>query len=333
MLVRLDEYLRRLDEIESRLNRDFSIIDSNLRFDRFEVIRGFNFNTFRELSNELHRLHHLLEFDASKYDAFNEVIKDVDLVEARRTLRYFTYWVKEYVDNSILIEDHYTPIDKLDEKINKISSLTLWVFKEYIERLHKSGIKCGFSIPYRKEVTLAEVVNDLSNCIHMYAEKIAEVTAERIGNKVYVVSEPDRRLIKIAELWDKLTEEQKKEMIPEDYKALISVLNGRHGTFRVGSSPDHATHIEVKDNEMEIEYHDRDSAVVTTVEEALEKYAKCKCEYDRSEGVLKCKCPIDRENIIASTMASVTSMDIRLERVRSTQEKELKRIIELAEKY
>lgn len=193
--------------------------------------------------------------------------------------------------------------------------------RKKIEELHKTlGRKCGFSIPYKDSVTVSEALNDVSNCVHVYAEEVMNIAGKELkeipdtDGKVKADETADKDLIEIAITWYKSLEQGiiNNLYISEDIRETRSYIVDGRAYFRVGSSEGHATSIEKLGNELVVRYYDSDEAVNTAVTEILEDKGDCRCE--KLDDGVKCRCKLTpkTKKAVAITMALTTSMDIRM---------------------
>lgn len=213
----------------------------------------------------------------------------------------------------------YSIVGKTEYEGRELPLARLTLSKEYVKRIRDAmklfsiliGKKCGSNIPYKDEVTVPELLNDISSCIHVFADTLNTVhEVEKVSEKVYT-SKPDRDLLELALAWDEATKffETRNVYAPLEPERLQGVVVGNRAWFRVGSAPGHVTHVEKKDDKLTIEYYDTDDFVNETMSKLFIE-SGCRCRTREDEGVF-CSCPLDAKRKIAVALSLATSMDYR----------------------
>jgi len=126
----------------------------------------------------------------------------------------------------------------------------------------------------------------------------------------------DPALIKGCKLWDKITEQLKREhpkfYAEPDYEPLKCRIDGDKAEVTVGSSPGHRTHI-VLPPEGRVDYYDSDDEVNRVMRDLLADHADLSCE-TRPLGVTCKGLTKDKIDDVFRVLSMATSMDIRLRR-------------------
>jgi len=196
--------------------------------------------------------------------------------------------------------------------------------RELAERVESlTGRKCGFGIRASgsgRGYDLPSLLNDASNCVHVLAEWIAgsglPTQVRRVGRRCHAMKDADRRLVELCAKWDERASERGDFYLDEDARALTALVGREEATFRVGSSPRHATRV-TRDGVFL--YYDRDPPVVNVVKYLMES-AGYACTVP-ADGVLECEPPrrgyLEEEGVVerlADVISWVTSADSRLNR-------------------
>jgi hypothetical protein len=186
-----------------------------------------------------------------------------------------------------------------------------------------TGRKCGFGIRMpgkERGYDLPSLLNDVSNCVHVLAEWIAgsglPMPVRRVGSRCHILKDADSRLVELCAKWDAKASERGDFYLAEDARALTALVGREEASFRVGSSPGHATRVRRDGNFI---YYDRDPPVVNVVKYLMETTGySCTMPAD---GVLECEPPrkdhLEEEGVVerlAAVMSWVTSADSRLNR-------------------
>jgi hypothetical protein len=202
-----------------------------------------------------------------------------------------------------------TPLMHMDDLMDSVEKVT--------------GRRCGFASrsPKRWQMyDLPNFLNDISNCIHVLAEWIPKSgipsSLKRVGDRCNVVEGADRDLEDLCARWDEKVREMasKKAYSDDDLDALTAIVTADEASFRVGSSPGHATRVR-KDGRFI--YYDRDASVLNPVRFLMESTGYS-CQLVNLEA-LDCR-PSDPGALkssevrsrIADVLSWVTSADLRL---------------------
>jgi hypothetical protein len=204
-----------------------------------------------------------------------------------------------------------TPLMHMDDLMDSVEKVT--------------GRRCGFasrSPQMRLRYDLPNFLNDVSNCVHVLAEWLPKsglpASVRRVGERCNVVEGADKDLEDLCARWDERVREMasKKAYSHEDLEELTAIVTADEASFRVGSSPGHATRVK---RDGRFIYYDRDAPVLNPVRFLMES-SGYSCELVNLEA-LDCR-PSDPDALrsgetrsrIADVMSWVTSADIRLAR-------------------
>lgn len=180
------------------------------------------------------------------------------------------------------------------------------------------GRKVGYLVHYMDELSWSALINDVANAVHILAEELEKLGVSSsygtVGKCIIVEENPSERLVKLCRLWSEYVENNRSAgmYIDSDYHALSGYIMGNRVSLRVGSSTSHATHIELRNNELYIRYYDYDRNVNTEMKKLFEQCG-CSCKLLR-DGV-ECTCRYTGEqqlDCLARAISLATSMDIRL---------------------
>jgi len=190
-----------------------------------------------------------------------------------------------------------------------------WYEKDTMEDLKKSvkkftGKNCGF-FSGDEEERITAYINDASNCIHILGETLAKSSFQKISSRCYSLL-PNPELEEFCIEWEKTRELMSNEVSFEmaDVAYLQGVIVGNRISMRVGSSPGHATEIDL--DQGVLRYYDRDLYVCDAFKDSLEEKLGLDCKDMPGEAGIECSgVTSDKLGMLAKILPWVTSADIR----------------------
>lgn len=178
------------------------------------------------------------------------------------------------------------------------------------------GKRCTWLLGEVEPYNLSSALNDLTACYHRFLEKSMEFIdrvedrVEAVGKCLWRKERTNPKLVEACRVWDWLTERLSRDLYEiDDYEALSWYSFDDKAEIRVGSSPGHKTHLDLKKGELK--YYDTDLEVNKVMAWLLEVAAGLDCTW-LSEGVECGGLTEDKLEAVAKVLAAPTSMDYRL---------------------
>lgn len=167
-----------------------------------------------------------------------------------------------------------------------------------------------------ENASFAVIVNDVTACHHMFTDWLAlnlDPELKRVTPKVYEKS-GRRELVDLCIEWSRVGAVLNNAGVVElsDLAPTRCIVIDSRAYLRVGSAPGHATHIELVDNSLRIEYLDKDENVHRVLIELAKRWGIEVVRHRESESTVF-RSPIEKASDVAKLLAFATSMDFRLE--------------------
>jgi hypothetical protein len=247
-------------------------------------------NQVSDLSNKIH--HELLE-------------NVPEIEEIEMTPSAFSFPV--YIAGG-LMQKLGEDLESCDEEFCVATSTNVDLLERYVRNL--TGKSCRFN-PGSNDLAL--VTNDLASCTHILADYLSQnAVGEKISNRCYALKSAKEPLKKACKAWDEIANGFIEDdlYLNGDARALTGIAKGDILYLRTGSSPGHATNLDLKDRKLQ--YYDDDDDVNDNMKDIFESEAHLKCTVKQSSGV---ECTGLNENNVedaAKSVAAATSMDLRM---------------------
>jgi len=164
--------------------------------------------------------------------------------------------------------------------------------------------------------TIADVINDVTSCHHMFTDWLAlnfDPELRKVVDKVYEKG-GRRELVDMCIEWARVLSAMIKADVAtySDYGATRCIVIGNKAYVRVGSAPGHTTHVTVIGDRLHIEYYDRDEDVHQSLSEVASRLGAKVLRHKPSE-VTVLEVPLDKAKTVAVWLLALpTSMDIRI---------------------
>jgi len=205
-----------------------------------------------------------------------------------------------------------------DEDVNWVEFFIKYLDDSSLERL---GRRCtwivGKLVPAR-DASFSAVINDITACHHLFTDWLAinfDPEIKRVSDKVYEKN-GRRELVDMCIEWSRIEKalEKADALLHTDYLSIRCIVIDGKAYVRVGSAPGHATHVEIADDKLRIEYYDRDESVHNALIELAKRLGIEVVSHKVSEQTVF-RAPIEKvATDVPKLLAFATSMDERLRR-------------------
>jgi hypothetical protein len=205
-----------------------------------------------------------------------------------------------------------------DDDVNWAEFYIKYLDDSSLERLGRRCTWIVVKLAPARNASFSAVINDITACHHLFTDWLAinfDPELKKVIDKVYEKG-GRRELVDMCVEWAKTEKaiEKADALLYTDYISLRCIVIGNKAYVRVGSAAGHATHVEVTDDKLRIEYYDRDEDVHRALMELAKRLGIDVVSHRASEVTLF-RAPIGKATTaVATLLAFSTSMDERLGR-------------------
>jgi hypothetical protein len=167
-----------------------------------------------------------------------------------------------------------------------------------------------------ENASFAVIVNDITACHHMFTDWLAlnfDPELRRVTPRIYEKN-GRKELVDLCIEWSRIGSALNNAGVVElsDLAPTRCIVIDNRAYLRVGSAPGHATHIELTDKTLRIEYLDKDEKVHIVLMD-LAKRLGIEVVRHRESELTVFRSTIEKIPDVAKLLAFATSMDFRLE--------------------
>lgn len=169
-----------------------------------------------------------------------------------------------------------------------------------------------------EEYTFAELINDVTACHHTLMDYIRmhlDPELTEVYSGVYAkYARPE--LVELCKAWRSSANVLYKGgdgiYAGEDYLSTYCVVWGNRAELRVGSSPGHATHVELTDDRVVVRYYDTDEVVHLVLAKIAERFGFAPTKHKPRE-YTEFRMPLKHaDRFFSYVLPSATTMDLRI---------------------
>jgi hypothetical protein len=313
LLRRFSRFVKKAYELEKRgrelASRPDEIVDDEIRWldelvDLYSEIKEAAMDMFTRFRYE----YGLLDLAKVAEDAYR----------AAGMLVSYMWRFKKLLDKARYVATRGEPINRYLSELD-VGEIGFLLRNIDMDVHDVTGRRCVWLVGKTMRVenaSFAVIVNDITACHHMFTDWLAlnlDPELRRVTPKVYEKN-GRRELVDLCIEWSRIGSALCNAGVVElsDLAPTRCIVIDNRAYLRVGSAPGHATHIELTDNTLRIEYLDKDEKVHIVLIDLAKRLGIDVVRHRESESTVF-RSPIEKVPDVVKLLAFATSMDFRLE--------------------